>query len=138
MNEFEFSSLTLYNFRITDETFNMLSQSYIQVMLDDLQVHGQIQMSKLIMAPNFKLAVRIPLTKTTVVQQKKKKLTEQEKKEQQMAKARGKRASISELTKKQEPEKVFTQVGYVDIEVNLQRGDTEEELERNYQLKLKH
>lgn len=26
----------------------------------------------------------------------------------------------------------------MDIELNLQRGDTEEELERNYQIKLKH
>ena len=45
---------------------------------------------------------------------------------------------MAEATKKQEPEKIYTNVGYVDIEINLQRGDTEEELERNYQLKLKH
>ena len=27
---------------------------------------------------------------------------------------------------------VKTHVGYVEVELNLQRGDTEEELERNY------
>ena len=31
-----------------------------------------------------------------------------------------------------------THVGYVEVELNLQRGDTEEELERNYQMKLRH
>jgi len=35
-------------------------------------------------------------------------------------------------------QKIETHVGYLEIELNLQRGDTEEELERNYQLKLKH
>ena len=33
---------------------------------------------------------------------------------------------------------VKTHVGYVEVELNLQRGDTEEELERNYQMKLRH
>jgi len=29
-------------------------------------------------------------------------------------------------------------VGEINIELNLQRGDTEEELMRNYQMKLEH
>jgi hypothetical protein len=31
-----------------------------------------------------------------------------------------------------------TLVGEIEIELNLQRGDTEEELMRNYQMKLQH
>ena len=33
---------------------------------------------------------------------------------------------------------IVTHAGQVEVEINLQRGDTEEELERNYQIKLKH
>ena len=33
---------------------------------------------------------------------------------------------------------IVTHAGQIEIEINLQRGDTEEELERNYQIKLKH
>lgn len=38
--------------------------------------------------------------------------------------------------KDSQPQKIETHAGYVEIELNLQRGDTEEELERNYQIKL--
>jgi hypothetical protein len=34
-NEFEFSSLSLYNFRLNEETFHELSSSFLQVMIDD-------------------------------------------------------------------------------------------------------
>ena len=40
VNEFEFTSLTLYNFKVSEETITELSNSQIQVMLDDLNVHG--------------------------------------------------------------------------------------------------
>ena len=53
-------------------------------------------------------------------------------------KARGKKPSMAEINKRDQPEKVSIEVGHVDIEINLQKGDTEEELERNYQIKLKH
>lgn len=39
-NEFEFSSLSLYNFRVNEETFHDLSSSFLQVMIDDQGVHG--------------------------------------------------------------------------------------------------
>lgn len=39
-NEFEFSSLSLYNFRVNEETFNSLSGSFLQVMVDGYGVHG--------------------------------------------------------------------------------------------------
>ena len=53
VNEFEFTSLTLYNFKVSEETITELSNSHIQVMLDDLNVHGQIPMTKLLLAQNF-------------------------------------------------------------------------------------
>ena len=53
VNEFEFTSLSLYNFKVSEETITELSNSHIQVMLDDLNVHGQIPMTKLLLAPNF-------------------------------------------------------------------------------------
>lgn len=34
-NEFQFSSLSLYNFRVNEETFHDLSSSFLQVMIDD-------------------------------------------------------------------------------------------------------
>lgn len=60
-----------------------------------------------------------------------------------MKKARGRSANqLKEEVERGEdaksPQKTETKVGYLEIEINLQRGDTEEELERNYQLKLKH
>lgn len=56
-NEFEFTSLSLYNFMVSEETFNGLSASNLKVGLDDMNISGKFQMNKLLMAPNFKLAV---------------------------------------------------------------------------------
>lgn len=67
-NEFEFTSLSLYNFMVSEETFNGLSASSLKVSLDDMDIQGKFQMNKLLMAPNFKLAVQIPLTKTVVIE----------------------------------------------------------------------
>jgi len=94
------------------------------------------------MAPNFALKTKIPLLKTVMHQSKKeKKQTAAERRQEQMKKARGR--SANQLKEEAEndqktPEKTETKAGYLEIEINLQRGDTEEELERNYQLKLKH
>jgi len=41
-NEFEFTNLSLYNFQVNEETFNELSQSHLQIMLDEKNVHGEI------------------------------------------------------------------------------------------------
>ena len=67
-NEFEFTSLSLYNFKVSEETFNALSASNLTVGLDDMGIIGKVQMNKLLMAPNFKLAIQIPMTKTVVIQ----------------------------------------------------------------------
>lgn len=48
------------------------------------------------------------------------------------------KAAQAKKAKEAQEQKIVTHAGYVEIELNLQRGDTEEELERNYQLKLKH
>jgi hypothetical protein len=49
-------------------------------MIDDEGVHGQMQMSKLLMADNFQLSCRVPLIKTVVADSKAKKTTEVTKK----------------------------------------------------------
>ena len=75
VNEFEFTNLSLYNFKVSEETITQLSKANLQIMLDDKSVHGQISMAKLLLAPNFNLKVRIPLKKSVKVEAKKKKLT---------------------------------------------------------------
>lgn len=41
-NEFEFTSLSLYNFMVSEQTFNSLSASHLTVALDDLNIAGKI------------------------------------------------------------------------------------------------
>lgn len=134
VNEFEFTNLSLYNFKVSEETITQLSNANLQIMLDEKSVHGQISMAKLLLAPNFHLKVTIPLKKSVTVEAKKKKLTPQQKKQMMLDKAKGK-AVDDEETKERT---IVTHAGQIEVEINLQRGDTEEELERNYQIKLKH
>ena len=42
---------------VSEETFNKLSASELTVSLDDMNIEGKVKMNKLIMAPNFKLAL---------------------------------------------------------------------------------
>ena len=53
INEFEFTNLSLYNFKVSEETITQLANANLQVMLDDKSVHGSISMAKLLLAPNF-------------------------------------------------------------------------------------
>jgi hypothetical protein len=53
LNEFEFTSLTLYNFKISEETIANLTQSNLKVSLHDKNVMGTLNMGKLLLAPNF-------------------------------------------------------------------------------------
>lgn len=143
-NEFEFTSLSLYNFMVSEETFNGLSASNLKVGLDDMNISGKFQMNKLLMAPNFKLAVQIPLTKTVVIESKEAGKSAQEKKEEQLKAKKGRKTQAdlkkaqAQREKDNKEQVIETHVGYLEVEINLQRGDTEEELERNYQIKLKH
>jgi hypothetical protein len=77
-------------------------------------------MSKLLMADNFQLTCRIPLIKTVVIDQVKKK-TEVKK-----------GAKRDPKKEQQEVQKKESNAGSIIIDINLQKGDTEEELERNY------
>jgi hypothetical protein len=45
-------------------------------MIDDMNVHGQMPMSKLFMADNFQLSCRVPLIKTQVIENTKAKKAE--------------------------------------------------------------
>ena len=128
-NEFEFSSLSLYNIRLNEETYHELSSSLLQVMIDNHGVHGQMAMSKLLMADNFQLVAKVPLIKTTVIEQAKKKSKAEENK-------KGAKRAAPQKKEAADVRKVESNAGTITIEINLQRGDTEEELERNYQLKL--
>ena len=94
-------------------------------------------MTKLLLAPNFQLKITVPLKKTTIIEAKKKKLTPQEKKQALLDKAKNKNKAGDSSDSARE-QRIVTNAGQIEIEVNLQRGDTEEELERNYQIKLKH
>ena len=53
MNEFEFQSLSLYNFKISEETFSLLAQSDLTIQIDGFGAKGSILMGKLLLAPNF-------------------------------------------------------------------------------------
>ncbi len=74
-NEFEFTSLSLYNFMVSEETFNHLSASELCIQLDDMSIEGRVKMNKLLMAPNFKLSLQVPLTKTVIIESKDSKKT---------------------------------------------------------------
>lgn len=120
-NEFEFTSLTLYNFKVSEETFKALTDSAVTVLLDDLNVAGDVSLNKLLLSPNFSIKVTVPLIKTTVIESKDKKSKKGKKLKKDMS-----------GLQKEEVKTIQTNAGSIDLEINLQRGDTEEELERNY------
>ena len=143
-NEFEFTSLSLYNFMVSEDTFNKLSASELVVALDGMGIEGRVQMNRLLMAPNFKLSFNLPLTKTVVVESRASQMSAQEKKDEQLNAKKGRKsaadlkAAQAKRAKESQGQTIETHAGYVEIELNLQRGDTEEELERNYAIKLHH
>jgi len=136
-NEFEFTSLTLYNFKVSEETFNQLAQANLQCMIDGAGVHGEMSMNKLLLSSDFKLKFTVPLIKS-VQKDAKEARKERRAKEAAEAKQKGKKVKKEGIPtqRKEEPLVENTDAGSLQIEINLQRGDTEEELERNYQIKL--
>lgn len=52
-NEFEFTNLSLYNFKVSEDTFGQLSQSELKIQIDDSPITGCISMGKLLLAPNY-------------------------------------------------------------------------------------
>lgn len=86
--------------------------------------------SKLLMADNFQLACKVPLIKTVVIEAK-----QASKKESKVTKKGAKRPgkeTAKTNDKQPETQRIESHAGSIFVEINLQRGDTEEELERNY------
>ena len=81
---------------VSEETFNALSASNLEVSLDEFNIAGKVQMNKILMAPNFKLAIQIPLTKTVVIESRESQKSAQEKKEEQLKAKKG-RKSMADL-----------------------------------------
>lgn len=67
-NEFVFNSLSLYNFKIDEETFNLLVQSDLKVGIQGKQVTGTVSMIKLLMSKVYKLEISIPLHQTVFIE----------------------------------------------------------------------
>lgn len=145
-NEFAYNNSTLYNFKVDEETFNKLVSAQLKVALDAYNVTGSLGMIKLLMSKNYKYEVSIPLERQVkpidalIAQQAEVKET---KKKDAKGKPKGK-----ETEKKPQPvaakslvnpNQVYTsQVGHLTIELSLQRGETEEEIAREYHIKLEH
>lgn len=53
MNEFAFTSVTLYNFKVSEDTFKDMTASVMQVMIEGENVHGMMSMNKLLLANKF-------------------------------------------------------------------------------------
>ena len=123
---------------INEDTFNGLSASEFSIVIDDMDIQGRLQMNRLLLAPDFKLALQVPLTKTVVIESKLSKMSAQERRAEQIKAKKGRKnvATMDADKARREADAkdqvVKTHVGYVEVELNLQRGDTEEELERNY------
>lgn len=60
---------------VSEDTFNKLSASELQVAIGDMNIVGKVQMNRLLMAPGYKLALRVPLTKTIIIESKASKMT---------------------------------------------------------------
>jgi len=103
----------------------LLAQSELQIQIDGFGAKGTILMGKLLLSPNFQLKTTISLGRSLETQDK-------SKKEKKPA-GKGKAVAVVQAT----PAKVIP-TGSIQIELNLQQGDTEEELMRNYKIKLSH
>lgn len=112
-NEFAFNSLSMYNFRIDEQTLADYVQSKMTFKIPEHGIDGSLSLNKLIMAEDFKIEETIDLIQTVV----------------KAAKLDG-RVKTAEET--------FTQhIGTLKVEINLQSGDSEDEVRRNYQIKMK-
>lgn len=59
--EYAFNSLSLYNFRVDEETLAEYVQSQMKFQIPDLDVHGSLNMNRLIMSHDFKLETSVEL-----------------------------------------------------------------------------
>jgi hypothetical protein len=59
--EYAFNSLSLYNFRVDEETLADYVQSQMKFQIPNLEVHGSLNMNRLIMSHDFKLEASVEL-----------------------------------------------------------------------------
>jgi hypothetical protein len=126
LNKFDFSSLTLYNFKVSNETFNTLAQSDLRVTIEGHDIAGKICMNKLLLAEGYKMHAKIPLVKTISLNKKKKRGPKT------VIKG-GKKLNGKPQDSDEKSQFMEVAAGNLEVELNLQAGDTEEELEKNYQ-----
>ena len=86
---------------ISEDCFNKLSASELKVDIDGMGIEGKIQMNKLLMAPNFKLAFRLPMIKTVVIESLASKMTAQERKEQELKSKKGRKSEAQRKAEKE-------------------------------------
>jgi len=124
-NEFEFTSLSLYNFMVNEETFNHLSAADLVVTIDEMDISGKFKMNKLLLAPGFKLALQVPLTKTTVLESVQPKKTAEQKKEELLQAKKGRKnlvqikADQAKKARENMAKQITTHAGYLEVELNL-------------------
>jgi hypothetical protein len=146
-NEFAFNNSTLYNFKVDEETFNKLVAANLKIQLDGYPVSGQIGMIKILMAKGYKYQASIPLEKVIKVGEEPSSVAttpaagagakKDNKKKPQAKDVKKPAASQASIPAGMKRGDTFTQhVGTMTIELSLQRGETEEEVAREYQLKL--
>jgi len=91
-NEFEFTNVSLYNFMVSEDTFNQLSSADLTVSIDDMNIDGSVKMNKLLMAPDFRLALKVPLTKVVIIESKASQMTAEQKKEEMLKSKKGRKS----------------------------------------------
>jgi len=63
--------MSLYNFRIDEDTFNKLVAAQVDFEIEGRGVKGALNMNKVLLAQNFKMEASIPLEKTIYLEEKK-------------------------------------------------------------------
>jgi len=110
-NVFAFNSLSLYNFRVDEDTLQQFVGSNLQIAIKDHGVSGSLAMNKLLMAHDFKLEATVELEQSIP-----------------------RNINVGKKAQKASDMDVVY-AGRLLLEINLQSGDTEDEMKRNFQIK---
>jgi len=110
-NVFAFNSLSLYNFRVDEDTLQQFVGSNLQISIKDHGVSGSLAMNKLLMAHDFKLEATVELEQSIP-----------------------RNINVGKKAQKASDMDVVY-AGRLLLEINLQSGDTEDEMKRNFQIK---
>ena len=94
-------------------------------------------MSKLLLAPNFQLKAIVEMFKVTETMERVQQ-NQQKQEKKSLSKAALKKQKQLEDAEPRQMVRKMDRVGEIGIELNLQMGDTEEELMKNYKMKLQH